>query len=81
MGDKLFSNFWGALGENGFYARSEDYVEILEGKRIGIWDVPYVTGALLISRKKVIHYLVASIICMNLHIIKKSFDNNDLLNN
>ncbi|XP_072217027.1 multifunctional procollagen lysine hydroxylase and glycosyltransferase LH3-like, partial [Excalfactoria chinensis] len=30
---KLWSNFWGALGPDGFYARSEDYVDIVQGRR------------------------------------------------
>ena len=30
---KLFSNFWGDIAANGFYARSQDYVEIVESKR------------------------------------------------
>ncbi|KAM9701202.1 multifunctional procollagen lysine hydroxylase and glycosyltransferase LH3-like isoform 1-T1 [Menidia menidia] len=53
---KLWSNFWGALSPEGFYSRSEDYIEIVQGKRIGVWNVPYLTqsyvlrGALLRSR-------------------------------
>ena len=30
---KLFSNFWGAIASNGFYARSDDYQLIVESKR------------------------------------------------
>ncbi|KAK1890115.1 Multifunctional procollagen lysine hydroxylase and glycosyltransferase LH3, partial [Dissostichus eleginoides] len=33
---KLWSNFWGALSPEGFYSRSEDYIEIVQGKRIGV---------------------------------------------
>lgn len=32
---KLWSNFWGAVGPDGFYARSEDYVDIVQGRRRG----------------------------------------------
>ena len=28
--NKLFSNFWGAISQIGFYARSEDYIPIVE---------------------------------------------------
>lgn len=28
---KLWSNFWGALNPNGFYARSSDYMDIISG--------------------------------------------------
>ena len=31
---KLWSNFWGALNEKGFYARSEDYIDIVEDKKL-----------------------------------------------
>lgn len=28
-----WSNFWGALADNGYYARSADYMDIIEDKR------------------------------------------------
>ena len=31
--DKLWSNFWGSLSNEGYYARSHDYVDILKGNR------------------------------------------------
>lgn len=31
---KLWSNFWGALSPEGYYSRSEDYIEIVQGKRV-----------------------------------------------
>lgn len=31
---KLWSNFWGALSPEGFYARSEDYINIVERSRV-----------------------------------------------
>lgn len=46
---KLWSNFWGALSPEGFYSRSEDYIEIVQGKRMGLWNVPYITQAYLIK--------------------------------
>lgn len=46
---KLFSNFWGAIADNGYYARSEDYVEIVNGARVGLWNVPFVSTPLLIK--------------------------------
>ncbi|CAI9571104.1 unnamed protein product [Staurois parvus] len=45
----LWSNFWGALSKEGFYARSEDYVEIVQRQRIGIWNVPYITDVYLVK--------------------------------
>uniref|UniRef100_A0A2P2I196 procollagen-lysine 5-dioxygenase n=3 Tax=Hirondellea gigas TaxID=1518452 RepID=A0A2P2I196_9CRUS len=48
---KAWSNFWGALTSDGFYARSLDYVEIVQNQRRGLWNVPYIGNAYLISRK------------------------------
>lgn len=31
---RLWSNFWGALSADGYYARSEDYVDIVQGRRM-----------------------------------------------
>ncbi|XP_042328960.1 multifunctional procollagen lysine hydroxylase and glycosyltransferase LH3 isoform X2 [Sceloporus undulatus] len=45
---KLWSNFWGALSPDEYYARSEDYVELVQGKRIGMWNVPYISQAYLL---------------------------------
>jgi procollagen-lysine,2-oxoglutarate 5-dioxygenase len=30
---KAWSNFWGALSSEGFYARSNDYMDIVKGER------------------------------------------------
>ncbi|XP_061664656.1 multifunctional procollagen lysine hydroxylase and glycosyltransferase LH3 isoform X1 [Syngnathoides biaculeatus] len=46
---KLWSNFWGALSAEGYYSRSEDYIEIVQGKRIGLWNVPYMSQAYLVK--------------------------------
>nr|XP_033815271.1 procollagen-lysine,2-oxoglutarate 5-dioxygenase 2 isoform X2 [Geotrypetes seraphini] len=46
---KLWSNFWGALSSDGYYARSEDYVDIVQGKRVGVWNVPYIANIYLIK--------------------------------
>ncbi|XP_030631845.1 multifunctional procollagen lysine hydroxylase and glycosyltransferase LH3 [Chanos chanos] len=45
---KLWSNFWGALSPEGYYSRSEDYIDIVQGKRVGLWNVPYITQVYLI---------------------------------
>jgi len=44
-----WSNVWGAISSTGYYARSEDYFEIIDRKRIGIWNLPFVSGAILIK--------------------------------
>ncbi|KAF5884738.1 procollagen-lysine,2-oxoglutarate 5-dioxygenase 3-like, partial [Clarias magur] len=46
---KLWSNFWGALSAEGFYSRSEDYIDIVQAKRVGVWNVPYITQVYLIQ--------------------------------
>ncbi|KAG8445320.1 hypothetical protein GDO86_010202 [Hymenochirus boettgeri] len=46
---KLWSNFWGALSPDGYYARSEDYVDIVQSKRVGVWNMPYVANVYLIK--------------------------------
>ncbi|XP_020822326.1 multifunctional procollagen lysine hydroxylase and glycosyltransferase LH3 isoform X1 [Phascolarctos cinereus] len=48
---KLWSNFWGALSPEEYYARSEDYVELVQRKRVGVWNVPYISQAYLIKGK------------------------------
>lgn len=46
---KLWSNFWGALSPDGYYARSEDYVDIVQGNRVGVWNIPYMANIYLIK--------------------------------
>uniref|UniRef100_A0AAV2M1Z1 Procollagen-lysine,2-oxoglutarate 5-dioxygenase 1 n=1 Tax=Knipowitschia caucasica TaxID=637954 RepID=A0AAV2M1Z1_KNICA len=46
---RLWSNFWGALSVDGFYARSEDYVDVVQGRRQGLWNVPYVSSVYLLK--------------------------------
>uniref|UniRef100_A0A7N6FL14 procollagen-lysine 5-dioxygenase n=1 Tax=Anabas testudineus TaxID=64144 RepID=A0A7N6FL14_ANATE len=46
---KLWSNFWGALSLDGYYARSEDYVDIVQRKRVGVWNIPYMAHVYLVK--------------------------------
>ena len=46
---ELWSNFWGALTDGGYYARSHDYVDIVKNDIIGMWNVPYVSSIYLIK--------------------------------
>ncbi|KAI4877448.1 hypothetical protein NFI96_034587 [Prochilodus magdalenae] len=46
---RLWTNFWGALSADGYYARSEDYVDIVQERRTGVWNVPYVSQVYLLS--------------------------------
>ena len=49
---KLWSNFWGDIGADGYYLRSDDYVEIVQLSRRGIWNVPYISHAILTHKSK-----------------------------
>ncbi|EDW79565.2 uncharacterized protein Dwil_GK20548 [Drosophila willistoni] len=46
---ELWSNFWGALSDSGYYARSHDYVDIVKRDLIGMFNVPHVTSIYLIK--------------------------------
>ncbi|XP_070367169.1 procollagen-lysine,2-oxoglutarate 5-dioxygenase 1 isoform X3 [Equus asinus] len=46
---RLWSNFWGAMSADGYYARSEDYVDIVQRRRVGVWNVPYISNIYLIK--------------------------------
>ncbi|XP_056155330.1 procollagen-lysine,2-oxoglutarate 5-dioxygenase 2 isoform X2 [Lampris incognitus] len=46
---KLWSNFWGALSLDGYYARSEDYIDIVQGKRVGLWNIPFMAHVYLVK--------------------------------
>ncbi|VDM96070.1 unnamed protein product [Thelazia callipaeda] len=50
--NSFFTNFWGAISGNGYYARSEDYLDIVDGKIKGIWNVPYISSVVIISKEK-----------------------------
>ncbi|CAN7987400.1 unnamed protein product [Ixodes pacificus] len=45
----LWSNFWGALSTDGYYARSHDYVQLVKGERKGLWNVPFINTVYLIN--------------------------------
>ncbi|AFX92362.1 putative procollagen-lysine 2-oxoglutarate 5-dioxygenase [Megavirus courdo11] len=49
-GDESWTNFWGDLDKNGYYKRSHDYFDIINGERRGCWNVPHVFGTYLIHR-------------------------------
>ncbi|XWV25563.1 hypothetical protein QJ856_gp0191 [Tupanvirus deep ocean] len=52
----LYTNFWGALDNNGFYRRSDDYIELVERQKRGLWNVPYVSGIILIPRNIIVNW-------------------------
>jgi len=50
--DSNFSNFWGDLDDNGYYKRSFNYFDIIDRKHQGCWNMPYISGAMLINKAK-----------------------------
>lgn len=47
--EKAWSNFWGALTQDGFYARSHDYLDIVYNKKRGLWNVPFINTCYLVN--------------------------------
>lgn len=43
----VFANFWGAVSSSGWYARSEDYLDIFNMVKRGCFKVPFITGNIL----------------------------------
>lgn len=63
-----FTNFWGKIDKNGFYDRSEDYMDLIKYQKRGLWNSPYVCSVIIIDRS----------IIMNWNIMRKNkFSNND----
>lgn len=50
-GNDAWTNFWGDIDEKGFYKRSFDYFDIIDYNKQGCWNVPYISGTLLIKRQ------------------------------
>ncbi|KAM7427333.1 Procollagen-lysine [Porites harrisoni] len=48
---KMWSNFWGAIGSDGYYARSRDYIAIVQNQRKGVWNVPHISATYLIQKQ------------------------------
>ncbi|XP_014283346.1 procollagen-lysine,2-oxoglutarate 5-dioxygenase isoform X1 [Halyomorpha halys] len=46
---RSWSNFWGALNNEGYYARSFDYMDIINGDKRGVWNIPYLTSCYLVN--------------------------------
>ncbi len=47
----LFSNFWGDLDKNGYYKRSPDYLDIINSRKCGCWNVPYLWYCILFKKE------------------------------
>ena len=40
---------------SGYYARSPDYMAIVQAERVGVWNVPFIYGAYLIKGDLITH--------------------------
>lgn len=47
--ESQWSNFWGGISDTGFYARSPDYLDIVEYRLAGVWNVPFISEAILMT--------------------------------
>ena len=47
--NELFSNFWGAIRNDNFYLRSDDYLDLVNMRKKGCWNVPYVGHCFLMK--------------------------------
>ena len=45
--NELFSNFWGDVGDDNFYKRSKNYIDIINYKEKGCWNISYIWHAVL----------------------------------
>ena len=45
-------NFFCSLSSDGYYARSLDYMEIVNNNRRGLWNVPFVSNCYLIQVRR-----------------------------
>ena len=47
----VFSNFWGDVNKNNFYMRSDDYLEIVNYKKKGVWNAAYIGHCFLMKKE------------------------------
>ena len=51
--EDLWSNFWGDIDKNGWYKNSDNYVNIASGKYRGCWNMPHISGNILINKENI----------------------------
>ena len=61
----LWSNFWGKVDNHGWYQRSFDYIDITNGNKKGCWNVPFISGNILIQEEYI--ELVKDFFTGNIH--------------
>lgn len=53
-GKAAYSNFWGGMDEDGYYARSDNYFPMLQREEKGCFEVPMIHSTMLIDLRKTI---------------------------
>ena len=48
---KYWSNYWGKVDDNGWYASGFDYIDQVEHRIKGCWNVPHIFGNILINKE------------------------------
>ena len=59
-----WSNFWGAIDDKGFYARSPDYFDIIKLNKKGLFKVPYISQCILLKKcitQKTFNFLIDNV--------------------
>lgn len=67
--NKAFTNYWGDIDGNGYYRRADDYFSIIEREKRGLWNAPYISGAILIHASIINNYDLSK---------KNSFNDRDM---
>ncbi|AQN68069.1 hypothetical protein [Saudi moumouvirus] len=54
--NSCFTNFWGSLDDKGYYERSEDYLSLVAREKIGLWNVPYISGVIIFDKSVILNW-------------------------
>ena len=54
--NESFTNYWGDIGSDGYYKRADDYFTLINSDLRGLWNAPYVSGAILFHGSIINHW-------------------------
>jgi hypothetical protein len=49
-GDNPYANFWRDIDDNDWYQQTEDYLDIVNDKTVGVWNCPHISDFVLIRK-------------------------------
>lgn len=49
-GDNPYANFWRDIDDNDWYLQTEDYLDIVNDKTVGVWNCPHISDFVLIRK-------------------------------